>query len=260
MTMELKPIQTEQEHQEALAEIERLWDASENTPEAARLEVLVMKVEAYEQAYILPSSIKERCIEFAKLEKLWLHHWRLLTGVTGGEDDYVICNQEGVFPTQYDDRELSLLSAEEAFEIGEVSVIEPLRFPCLPSELLRFVDQLIDVEVPDEFRVEVERLARGADSAADGGGEIVESAIGGDSKAGGKLPVKDAIAPYIRDLSERFPVFTAKRLYAEAEKESGSDRSPFLKHKKGEKLVLKECERECAQSTFGKVLSVIKNT
>ncbi len=59
MTMELKPIQTEQEHQEALAEVERLWDASENTPEAARLEVLVMKVGAYEQAYILPEVLRE---------------------------------------------------------------------------------------------------------------------------------------------------------------------------------------------------------
>ena len=48
--MELKPIRTEREYQEALAEIERLWDAPENTPEADRLEVLVMLVEAYEKA------------------------------------------------------------------------------------------------------------------------------------------------------------------------------------------------------------------
>lgn len=48
--MELKPIRTEHEYQEALAEIERLWDAPENTPEADRLEVLVMLVEAYEKA------------------------------------------------------------------------------------------------------------------------------------------------------------------------------------------------------------------
>lgn len=47
--MELKPIRTECEHQEALAEIERLWDTQENTPEADRLEVLVMLVEAYEK-------------------------------------------------------------------------------------------------------------------------------------------------------------------------------------------------------------------
>lgn len=47
--MELKPIRTEHEYQEALAEIERLWDAPENTPEADRLEVLVMLVEAYEK-------------------------------------------------------------------------------------------------------------------------------------------------------------------------------------------------------------------
>lgn len=47
--MELKPIKTESEHREALAEIERLWDAPDNSPEADRLEVLVMLVEAYEK-------------------------------------------------------------------------------------------------------------------------------------------------------------------------------------------------------------------
>jgi antitoxin component HigA of HigAB toxin-antitoxin module len=47
--MELKPIRTEAEHAEALADIERLWDAPEGSPEADRLEVLAMLVEAYEK-------------------------------------------------------------------------------------------------------------------------------------------------------------------------------------------------------------------
>ncbi len=47
--MELKPIRTEADHAEALADIERLWDAPEGSPEADRLEVLAMLVEAYEK-------------------------------------------------------------------------------------------------------------------------------------------------------------------------------------------------------------------
>jgi HTH-type transcriptional regulator / antitoxin HigA len=49
--MELKPIRTEAEHRDALAEVERLWDAAEGSPEADRLEVLTMLVEAYEKAH-----------------------------------------------------------------------------------------------------------------------------------------------------------------------------------------------------------------
>lgn len=49
--MELKPIRTEAEHVEAMAEIERLWDAQEGSAEADRLEVLAMLVEAYEKAH-----------------------------------------------------------------------------------------------------------------------------------------------------------------------------------------------------------------
>lgn len=46
--MELKPIKTEVEYRAALAEIERLFDVPENTPEADRLEVLALLVESYE--------------------------------------------------------------------------------------------------------------------------------------------------------------------------------------------------------------------
>ena len=49
--MELKPIRTEAEHAEALADIERLWDAPAGSPEADRLEGLAMLVEAYEKAH-----------------------------------------------------------------------------------------------------------------------------------------------------------------------------------------------------------------
>ncbi|MDP2787619.1 MAG: transcriptional regulator [Pseudomonadota bacterium] len=49
--MDLKPIRTEAEHRAALAEIERLWEVPEQSPEADRLEVLALLVEAYEKTH-----------------------------------------------------------------------------------------------------------------------------------------------------------------------------------------------------------------
>ena len=46
--MELKPIRTKAEYKAALYEIEALFDVPDKTPEADRLEVLVMLVEKYE--------------------------------------------------------------------------------------------------------------------------------------------------------------------------------------------------------------------
>jgi HTH-type transcriptional regulator/antitoxin HigA len=54
--MELKPIRTKAEYKAALHEIEALFDASDKTPEADRLEVLSMLVEKYEaQHYPIPA-------------------------------------------------------------------------------------------------------------------------------------------------------------------------------------------------------------
>jgi HTH-type transcriptional regulator/antitoxin HigA len=47
--MELRPIVTDEDHREALKEIDRLWDAGDGTPEAARLDAIVTLVVAYEQ-------------------------------------------------------------------------------------------------------------------------------------------------------------------------------------------------------------------
>ncbi|MHC5597027.1 MAG: helix-turn-helix domain-containing protein [Nostoc sp.] len=49
--MELRPIRTQAEYQEALREIELLFDAVPNTPECDRLDVLSTLVEAYEKAH-----------------------------------------------------------------------------------------------------------------------------------------------------------------------------------------------------------------
>lgn len=199
----------------------------------------------------MSSITKEQCIEFAKLDKLRLHHWRLLTGVTVGKDNSFVYSQEGVFPVQYTDEELSGLTADECFLIGEFCASEPLLFPCLPSQLIRFVDDLVlgDFSVPDAFRGEVERLNTSEAGIADG--DFPED----DTN---RLTVKKTIAPYVANLKKRFPKLTGKLLHSEAEKEAGSESSPFAAHKWGESLQLKECHRACSLATFEQVLSQIK--
>lgn len=52
----IKPIKTTHDYEQALQEIESLFDAAPNTPEGDRLDVLTTLVEAYEekQGYTLP--------------------------------------------------------------------------------------------------------------------------------------------------------------------------------------------------------------
>ncbi len=49
--MRIIPIKTEADYQQALAEIEQLFDSAPNSPEGDRLEVLTTLVEAYESAH-----------------------------------------------------------------------------------------------------------------------------------------------------------------------------------------------------------------
>jgi len=49
--MELRPIRSKREHQAALKEAEALWSAPEGSPEADRLEVLTLLIEAYEREH-----------------------------------------------------------------------------------------------------------------------------------------------------------------------------------------------------------------
>jgi len=49
--MELSPIQTGADHEAALLEIERLWDAKAGTADGDRLDILITMVEAYEEAH-----------------------------------------------------------------------------------------------------------------------------------------------------------------------------------------------------------------
>lgn len=49
--MELKPIRTKKDHQAALAEASRLWDAPAKSPEADRLDVLTLLIDSYERRH-----------------------------------------------------------------------------------------------------------------------------------------------------------------------------------------------------------------
>jgi HTH-type transcriptional regulator / antitoxin HigA len=51
MTVDIKPIRSEADHEAALAEIERLWGAPAGTPEGDRLDVLATLVDAYESEH-----------------------------------------------------------------------------------------------------------------------------------------------------------------------------------------------------------------
>jgi HTH-type transcriptional regulator/antitoxin HigA len=50
MKTTLKPIQTEADHDAALAEVERLWGAKSGTSEGDRLDILATLIDAYEAA------------------------------------------------------------------------------------------------------------------------------------------------------------------------------------------------------------------
>ncbi len=49
--MTVRPIRNEEDYETALEEIEKLWDANPDTPEADRLDVLIMLVESYEEEH-----------------------------------------------------------------------------------------------------------------------------------------------------------------------------------------------------------------
>lgn len=81
--MEIKPIRTKADYEEAVREIERLWGATEGTPSGDRLDVLTTLVEAYEQKHFpmdAPDPIE--AIGF-RLQQQGLDH-RALVGVIGG--------------------------------------------------------------------------------------------------------------------------------------------------------------------------------
>ena len=47
--MQIRPIRTDKDHRNALAEIEKLWGASAGTPAGDKLDILATLVETYEE-------------------------------------------------------------------------------------------------------------------------------------------------------------------------------------------------------------------
>ena len=97
--MHLKPIKTDADHEAALKEIERLWDAEEGTADGDRLEILSTLVEAYEEAHFpmdMPDPIE--AIKF-RLEQQGEDN-KALIGIIG--------NRTRVYEVLRGDRALSL--------------------------------------------------------------------------------------------------------------------------------------------------------
>jgi HTH-type transcriptional regulator/antitoxin HigA len=70
--MTLKPIKTEADYEQALQEIERLWEAKPGTPECDILEILVTLVEAYEREhYELPPPDPIDALEYFMESRGW---------------------------------------------------------------------------------------------------------------------------------------------------------------------------------------------
>lgn len=70
--MKLKPIRTEEDYNNALQAIDRLWDVETGTPESDMLEILVTLVEAYEkQHYELPPPEPIAALEYFMESRGW---------------------------------------------------------------------------------------------------------------------------------------------------------------------------------------------
>lgn len=70
--MELKPIKTEEDYEEALAKIDELWEAEPETPEGDLLDLLTTLVEAYEEKHhpILPPDPVEAILHLMESQGL----------------------------------------------------------------------------------------------------------------------------------------------------------------------------------------------
>ena len=70
--MKIQPIKNERDHQNALKEVERLWDAKPNTPAGDLLELWVTLVEAYEaKHHAIPPPDPIEAIKF-RMEQMGL--------------------------------------------------------------------------------------------------------------------------------------------------------------------------------------------
>src|ERR1017187_10054881 len=119
--MQLKPIKTEADHEAALKEIERLWNAAEGTEDGDRLEILITLTETYEEAHFpmdLPDPIE--AIKF-RLEQQGVDK-KALIGIIG--------NRTRVYEVLRRDRALSLIMIQklnQQLKIPAEVLIRPVR-------------------------------------------------------------------------------------------------------------------------------------
>ena len=119
--MQLKPIKTEADHEAALKEIERLWNAAEGTEDGDRLEILITLTETYEEAHFpmdLPDPIG--AIKF-RLEQQGVDK-KTLIGIIG--------NRTRVYEVLRRDRALSLTMIQKLnrqLKIPAEVLIRPIR-------------------------------------------------------------------------------------------------------------------------------------
>jgi HTH-type transcriptional regulator/antitoxin HigA len=84
--MDIRPIKTDADYERALADIERLWGAAENTPEGDTLDILLTLVEAYEKDhYPMDPPEPVEAIKF-RMEQMGLSRkdWSHILGRVGG--------------------------------------------------------------------------------------------------------------------------------------------------------------------------------
>ena len=119
--MQLKPIKTDTDHDQALREIERLWGAEEGTSDGDRLEILTTLVEAYEDTHFpmdMPDPIE--AIKF-RLEQQG-EDKKALIGIIG--------NRTRVYEVLRRDRALSLAMIRrlnQKLKIPAETLIQPVR-------------------------------------------------------------------------------------------------------------------------------------
>ena len=92
--MELRPIKTESDYQNALTEIERLFDAEPDSPELDRLDILTTLVSAYEQQhYPIDAPDPISAIKYY-LEARGLSHQDLAASIGNTEQVTAILNKQ----------------------------------------------------------------------------------------------------------------------------------------------------------------------
>ena len=71
MTMDIRPIRSDEDHAAALEQIDHLWGADPDTAEGVRLEILLTLVDTYEETHhAIPPSDPVSAIEFMRVSRL----------------------------------------------------------------------------------------------------------------------------------------------------------------------------------------------